>query len=132
MSSILIFMKIFTISIISLIALGLISIMIHGFLFGPGIEDPFNSDGRNIYKNYYLYYFREGEMFVIWRKYREILPEELPPQAISLMMHHHNQLILCIDHQWYELDMDTDQVREIPSPVSTESMILPEDFYEQL
>lgn len=107
--------------------------MLHCVIYAPCIEDPFNLHGRKIHKDYYLYHFWEGgNMFVLWKKYSP-LPCIPFDQAVSSMIWTGNHIIfVSIDHQWYEINMETDAITEISHP-DTQALPQPSDVvYKQL
>lgn len=109
-------------------AIGFILIIFLIFLFlvmnAPSMEDPFNLGGRRIYKNYYLYKFPEGkepDNYYLWRKYDELPGIPFSQNISSIVQKNEYQLYLCIDHEWYFIDMRVDNIKKIDS--------LPQEFY---
>lgn len=125
-------MKIIKYFVIIILLLITIFIIVHNFLFCPSLEDPFNLYGRNIYKDYYLYYFREGDMYVLWKKYSS-LPDIPFNQAVSCICRNDIHTIsVCIDNEWYEVDMMNDNIKKISERILTHHPIPPHIFYKKL
>lgn len=125
-------MKIIKYFIITILLLITIFGIIHSILFCPCLEDIFNLDGRNIYKDYYLYYFREGDMYVLWKKYSP-LPDIPFDQAVSCIYQTDSHTIsVCIDNEWYEIDMMNDHIKKVSENTLKQHPVPPDIFYQQL
>ena len=125
-------MKIIKYFVIIILLLITIFIIVHNFLFCPSLEDPFNLYGRNIYKDYYLYYFREGDMYVLWKKYSS-LPDIPFNQAVSCICRNDiNTISVCIDNEWYEVDMINNNIKKVSENILTQHPIPSPIFYKQL
>ena len=125
-------MKIIKYFVVILSILVTIFIIGHSILFCPSLEDHFNLHGRNIYKDYYLYYFQEGDMYVLWKKYSS-LPDIPFNQAVSCIYRNDIHTIsVCIDNEWYEVDMMNDNIKKISGNTLTPHSVPSPIFYKQL
>ena len=125
-------MKIIKYFVVILSILVTIFIIGHSILFCPSLEDPFNLYGRNIYKDYYLYYFREGDMYVLWKKYSP-LPGIPFNQAVSCIYQNDiHTIFVFIDNEWYEVDMMNDNIKKVSENTLMQHPIPPHIFYKQL
>lgn len=85
----------------------------------PSMEDPFNLGGHRIYKNYYLYRFVEGKEpnnYYLWRKYNDLPAIPFSENISSMIRKNEYQLYVCIDHEWYLIDMKYDNITKINFP----------------
>ncbi len=91
------------------------------------MEDPFNLGGHRIYKNYYLYKFSEGkepDNYYLWRRYNELPTIPFSQSISSIVQKNEYQLYVCIDHEWYFIDMRSDNIKKID--------FLPQELYYNL
>lgn len=94
----------------------LIAFYLFSAMNAPSMEDPFNLGGHRIYKNYYLYRFSEGKEpnnYYLWRKYNELPAIPFSENISSIIRKGEHQLYICIDHEWYLIDMKYDDITKI-------------------